>query len=101
MQTRSVGERIRGALSDAKPSTTLEQRIRDWLVDDQEFNVWFLETTKGALDDAKLMALLGGYGEDQDAVGDAWDTFERDHDEAALTEVLKLSTQRMAALKLK
>ena len=47
------------------------------------------------------MALLGGYGDDQDAGGDTWDTFERDHDEAALTEVLKLSTQRMASLKLK
>ena len=101
MKTRSVGERIRDGLPDAKPSAALDKSIRGWLVDDQNFNVWFLETTKGALDDAKLMALLGGYGDDQEAVGDAWDTFERDHDEAALAAVLKLSTQRMAALKLK
>ena len=102
MKTRSVGERIRDALSDAKASATLEKSVRDWLVDDQDFNHWFLETTKGALDDAKLMALLGGYGDDQDAVGSAWDAFfELDHDEAALTRALKLSTERMAALKLK
>ncbi|MDB4933574.1 MAG: hypothetical protein JWP87_546 [Labilithrix sp.] len=101
MKTTSVGERIRAALPDAKASVTLEKTVRDWLLADQDFNVWFLETTKGTLDDSKLMALLGGYGDDQDAVGRAWDTFESDRDEAALTKVLATSTEVMAALKLK
>jgi hypothetical protein len=101
VKTRSVGERIRDALSDAKPSATLEKSVRAWLADDEGFNVWFLETTKGPLDDTKLMALLGGYGDDQDAVGRAWDAFEVDRDEAALTAALALSTERMAALKRK
>jgi len=52
VKTTSVGERLRGALPDSKPSIALEKTVRDWLVADQEFNVWFLETTKGALDDA-------------------------------------------------
>jgi hypothetical protein len=101
VKTTSVGEKIRAALPDAKPSATIERTVRDWLLADQDFNVWFLETTKGTLDDAKLMALLGGYGEDQDAVGRAWDAFEIERDEAALAAVLAASKERMAALKLK
>lgn len=99
--TTSVGERIRAALPDAKPSAMLEKTVREWLAADADFNVWFLETTKGALDDAKLMALLSGYGDDQDAVGRAWDDFERTRDEPALTNVLAASTKVMVALKLK
>lgn len=83
MKTTSVGERIRATLPDAKPSASIERTVRDWLLADEDFNVWFLETTKGTLDDAKLMALLGGYGEDQDEVGRAWDAFEIDRDEGA------------------
>ena len=101
MKPTSVGEKIRAALPDAKASATLETTVRDWLAADADFNVWFLETTKGALDDAKLMALLSGYGDDQDAVGDAWDDFERTRDEAALAAVLDASTKAMAALKQK
>ncbi len=101
MKTTSVGERIRAALPDVKASGALESTVREWLARDADFNVWFLETTKGALDDAKLMALLSGYGDDQDAVGDAWDDFERTRDEAALTSALAASTKVMAALKLK
>jgi hypothetical protein len=99
VKTTSVGERIRAALPDVKASATLEKTVRDWLASDADFNVWFLETTKGALDDAKLMALLSGYGDDQDAVGGAWDDFERTRDEAALTSALAASTTVMAALK--
>ena len=47
------------------------------------------------------MALLGGYGEDQDSVSHAWDSFERDRDEAALTRELAESTIRLSALKTK
>jgi hypothetical protein len=101
VKTTSVGEKIRAALPDAKASVPLEKTVRDWLLADQDFNVWFLETTKGTLDDSKLMALLGGYGDDQDAVGRAWDAFESDRDEAALSAVLARSTEVMAALKLK
>ncbi|MEA2746259.1 MAG: hypothetical protein QOI41_402 [Myxococcales bacterium] len=101
VKTTSVGDKIRAALPDVKASADLQKTVRDWLVADGDFNVWFLETTKGALDDAKLMALLSGYGDDQDAVSGAWDDFERTRDEAALTEVLAASTKVMAALKLK
>jgi hypothetical protein len=97
--TTSVGERIRAALPDAKASVALETVVRDWLLADQDFNVWFLETTKGALDDATLMALLSGYGDDQEAVGKAWTAFEVDHDEAALARALASSTEVMRALK--
>ena len=99
--TTSVGEKIRAALPDAGASVTLEKAVRDWLLADQDFNVWFLETTKGALDDAKLMGLLGGYGDDQDAVGRAWEAFESDRDEAALARVLAASRVAMDALKQK
>lgn len=99
MKTTSVGERIRAALPDSKASVALEKTVRDWLVADQEFNVWFLETTKGALDDATLMSLLSGYGDDQDAVGRAWEAFEIDRDEAALTRALAASTEAMSGLK--
>lgn len=101
MKTTSVGERIRAALPDAKASASVERTVRDWLAADADFNVWFLETTKGALDDAKLMGLLSGYGDDQDAVGRAWNDFERTRDEAALTAALAASTQVIAALKQK
>jgi hypothetical protein len=101
VKTTSVGERIRAALPDAKPSAALEKTVRDWLLADQDFNVWFLETTKGTLDDSKLMALLSGYGDDQDAVGSAWAAFESDRDEAALSAVLARSTEVMATLKQK
>jgi hypothetical protein len=99
--TTSVGEKIRAALPDAKASVTLEKTVRDWLAADQDFNVWFLETTKGALDDATLMGLLSGYGDDQDAVGRAWEAYEADRDEAALTRALAASTEAMRALKQK
>lgn len=99
--TTSVGEKIRAALPDSRASVTLEKTVRAWLLADQEFNVWFLETTKGALDDATLMSLLSGYGDDQDAVGRAWEAFEVDRDEAALTRALAVSTERMKALEQK
>ena len=54
---------------------------------------------KGALDDATLMALLGGYGDDQDAVERAWEAWERDRDEVALTAAIGASTRAMDALK--
>ena len=101
MRTTSVGDRIRAELADAKPSTALEKAVRDWLLADQEFNVWFLETTKGALDDAKLTSLLTGYGDDQDAVERAWKDFDATRDEAALTRALAISTDQLAALKAK
>jgi hypothetical protein len=101
VKSRSVGERIRDTLPDFKASARLEKTAREWLLSDGEFNVWFLETTKGALDDAKLMALLAGYGDDQDSVGRAWDAFEVDRDEIALERELSASMQRMAVLKQK
>lgn len=71
MKTTSVGEKIRAALPDVKAGADLEKIVREWLSADADFNVWFLETTKGT------------------------------RDEAALTEVLAASTKAMAALKLK
>ena len=97
--TTSVGEKSAPPSPTAKASVTLEKTVHDWLLADQDFNVWFLETTKGALDDATLMALLSGYGDDQDAVGRAWEAFEVGRDEAALTRALAASTEAMTALK--
>jgi len=97
----SVGEKIRVELADVRPSAELESVVRAWLASDQDFNAWFLETTKGAIDDSSLMALLTGYGSDQDAVERAWERFSFDRDEVALTKVLAASTEQMSALKQK
>ncbi len=81
------------------PSPSAEKAIREWLLADADFNVWFLETTKGSLDDATLMALLGDYGDDQDAVEHAWKAFLVDHDDATLIRELGQSMRAMTTLK--
>ena len=99
MRTTAVAEKIRHELSDAKPDPSLEATIRKWLQADSDFNVWFLETTKGKLDDSSLLALVEGYGQDQDAVERAWDDFRDGPDPSELGAVLERSIERMTALK--
>ena len=73
--------------------------VQRWLAADRDFNYWFVETTKGKLDDDALFGLLGGYAEDQDAVRAAWVAFREDRDLASLAERLETSIARMASLK--
>jgi hypothetical protein len=99
----AVAEKIRSELSDAKVDVPLAATIKKWLEADADFNNWFLETTKRALDDSSLLALVEGYGGDQDDVESAWEEYldpgERGGDPDALTSVLEMSINRMAALK--
>jgi hypothetical protein len=102
MRTKAVAQKIRHELSDAKIERggALDAAVRRWLEADGDFNLWFLETTKGALADSALLALVEGYGGDQDDVERAWDDFrDLGGEPAALVEVLERSMQRMAKLK--
>jgi len=100
MRTTAVAQKIRRELPDAKTEQPLEATIRKWLVADDDFNLWFLETTKGKLDDTSLLALVEGYGNDQDAVERAWDDFrDRTIDDAVLMVRLETSIAAMEALK--
>ena len=100
MRTTAVAQKIRRELPDAKPEQPLEATIRKWLVADDDFNLWFLETTKGKLDDSSLLALVEGYGNDQDSVERAWDDFrDKTIDGAVLTVRLETSIAAMQALK--
>jgi hypothetical protein len=101
MRTTAIGQRIRDELRDVTTDVELERGIRRWLAGDDAFNVWFLETTKGKLEDQDLLALVEGYGNDQDEVERAWDAFCRSRDGAALMNTLELSLARMDALKQK
>src|SRR6478672_12425973 len=100
MRTTAVAQKIRRDLPDAKVEQPLEATIRKWLVADDDFNLWFLETTKGKLDDTSLLALVEGYGNDQDAVERAWEDFrDRRIDSAVLAVRLETSITTMTALK--
>ncbi len=100
VRTTAVSQKIRREIADAKLDTPLEATVRKWLVADEDFNLWFLETTKGKLDDSSLLALVEGYGNDQDAVERAWDDFrDKRIDEAVLTVRLETSITTMKALK--
>ena len=100
MRTTAVAQKIRRELPDAKAEQPLEATIRKWLVADDDFNLWFLETTKGKLDDSSLLALVEGYGNDQDAVERAWDDYrDRTIDDAVLIVRLETSIAAMQALK--
>jgi hypothetical protein len=100
VRTTAVSQKIRRELPDARLEADVETVVRKWLVADDDFNLWFLETTKGKLDDTSLLALVEGYGHDQDAVEGAWDDFrDRRIDEAVLTVRLETSITTMNALK--
>lgn len=96
--TKSLAQQIRQDLEDglgldAKPA------VETWLAADDAFNHWFLETTKGSVDDDTLMALLGGYGETQDVVEGAWRAYLDDRDLAPLEAALATSLAGLAKLR--
>jgi hypothetical protein len=99
----AVAEKIRSELSEAKVDVPLGATIKKWLEADADFNRWFLETTKGKLDDTSLLALVEGYGGDQDDVEKAWGDYcnpgPGGGDADVLTDILEQSIERMAALK--
>jgi hypothetical protein len=101
MHPTAIGKRIRNELSEVSAPADLEKMIRRWLVADDAFNLWFLETTKGKLDDQDLLDLMDGYGQDQEAVEAAWDLFRGKGDEGHLVATLETSLSKMDALMLK
>lgn len=101
MRQTATAERIKRELSDVEVSRDIDAALKEWFEADADFNVWFLETTKGQLDDAKLLGLVEGYGGDQDDVENAWDAWVKKRDDAAFIAVLSRSIEVMEALKLK
>ncbi len=100
MRTTAVSQKIRRELPDAQLEPALEAVVRRWLLADDDFNLWFLETTKGKLDDSSLLALVEGYGNDQDSIERAWDDFrDRRIDAATLCVRLETSITTMSSLK--
>ena len=68
----SFADKIKTELSDYEVGADVRSHIDEWLKADKEFNTWFLVTTKRALADDELMALLDGYRESQEIVEGAW-----------------------------
>lgn len=96
--TKTLAQQIREDLQEQPAPDEVRELLRAWLAADADFNTWFLETTKGSVDDDALFGLLGGYGETQDIVERAWRAFASDGDVAALGAALADSRARMAAL---
>jgi hypothetical protein len=99
--TQSFAERIRNELAelgDEALTPELRVRIDEWLKADKAFNVWFLVTTKRALADDELMALLDGYRESQELIEDAWESFQTNKDATTLLEAITQSIHRMKLL---
>jgi hypothetical protein len=93
--TMSFAERIRSEIADRDVNRELRRRITDWLKADEQFNTWFLVTTKRALRDEELMAILDGYRESQEIVEAAWESFHDNRDAAMLIEGMTQSIHRM------
>lgn len=96
--TTSFAERIRSELSDYELEQETRTQIDEWLKADKDFNTWFLVTTKRALADDELMALLDGYRESQELIEEAWDTFTDKRDGTMLREAITQSIHRMKLL---
>lgn len=101
MHPTAISKRIRDELCEVRAEADLEKTIRRWLVADDDFNLWFLETTKGRLDDQDLLDLMDGYGRDQEAVESAWERFRGTKDALHLVTTLEASLSWMEALKIK
>ena len=95
---QSFAERIRSEVEGQTVSPELRARVDDWLKADKEFNVWFLVTTKRALADDELMALLDGYRESQELIEHAWERFQEKKDAEMLLEGITQSIHRMTLL---
>ena len=99
MTTRSVAETIREDLPSLSLDAETRSFVERWLATDGEFNVWFLVTTKRALADDELLALLDGYRDAQETAEDAWRSFVgQKGDTAALRTGLAASLATMTAL---
>ena len=98
MTPRSTADDIREALPTLEVDAETKNAVERWLAADKDFNLWFLETTKGALADEDLMNLLGGYGESQDTVATAWSAFRKEPDTTKLHASLASSIARMQSL---
>ncbi len=96
--TTSFAERISSELSDYALEKDVRAHIDAWLKADKEFNTWFLVTTKRALADDELMALLDGYRESQEIVEAAWSDFTDKKDGTALVAGITQSIHRMKLL---
>lgn len=95
---KSFADKIKSELEDHAVSDEVRARIDDWLAADKEFNTWFLVTTKRALGDDELMALLDGYRESQEIVEEAWESFLDQKTETMLLEGILQSIHRMREL---
>ena len=95
----SFAERLERDLADTKLTAEARVAIDGWLKADREFNVWFLVTTKRALRDDELTALLDGYQESQEIVSDAWAAFEANGDVARLEAEIARSIAQMKLLR--
>ncbi len=95
---QSFAERIRSEIEGQKVGPELRARIDEWLHADKDFNVWFLVTTKRALADDELMALLDGYRESQEIIEHAWERFQEKKDSEMLLEGITQSIHRMKLL---
>ena len=95
MSTRSLSDSIREDLRVLTIDADTKKAIEGWLAADREFNTWFLVSTKRALADDDLMALLDGYCDSQDLITNAWNTFMDDKDEPKLEASIAISISRM------
>jgi hypothetical protein len=96
--TKSFAERIQSELTDYEVEKDVRSHIDEWLKADKEFNTWFLVTTKRALADDELMALLDGYRESQEIAEEAWSDFIDKKDSTMLIEGITQSIHRMKLL---
>jgi hypothetical protein len=95
---RSIADEIREELPNLPLDADTKKAIETWLQMDREFNAWFLVTTKRALGDDDLMELLGGYGESQETVANAWSSFRDEQNGSKLHASMAISIARMQTL---
>jgi hypothetical protein len=96
--TKTLAQRIREDLDDLDIDADVRALLATWLQADDAFNHWFLETTKGSVDDDALMGLLGGYGESQDLVEPVWRAYVKNRERGPLEVALTASAAKMTAL---
>lgn len=73
----SFAERLERDIADRAPDDEIKTQLAAWLKADKDFNLWFLATTKRALRDEELSALLDGYQHAQEIVETAWKALEK------------------------
>ena len=98
MGARSIADTIRDDITAVALDGDTRAAVDQWLAADREFNSWFLGTTKRALGDDELMALLDGYREAQETVEDAWAAFRDEPNTSALRASLAISLGRIHGL---